>query len=87
VLYDVLLYLGYNGDIPIYRYHMSIVHGLDRCEVSMTIPLNPLEPRMGTIISNELDDTTEQIEHVAPTSLCESWLATTTAMLIVLFPI
>jgi hypothetical protein len=24
VLYDTLLHLGYNGDVPIYRAHMSI---------------------------------------------------------------
>jgi hypothetical protein len=27
VLYDVLLQLSYNGDVPIYRCHMSMAHG------------------------------------------------------------
>jgi hypothetical protein len=27
VLYDVLLQLSYNGDVPIYRGHMSMAHG------------------------------------------------------------
>jgi hypothetical protein len=75
VLYDALLRLGYNGDIPIYRYRMSTAHGLDRCEVSMTM----------TIIGVELDDTVEQMTHVALNSLCESRLAATAVMPIMLF--
>jgi hypothetical protein len=30
VLYNVLLHLGYNGDVPVYRCRMSMAHGLDR---------------------------------------------------------
>jgi hypothetical protein len=59
VLYDTLLHLVYNRDVPIYRCRMSMAHGLDRCEVNVVIPLNPAEPCMGTIIGNELDDTIE----------------------------
>jgi hypothetical protein len=59
VLYDTLLHLVYNRDVPIYRCRMSMAHGLDRCKVSVVIPLNPAEPCMGTIIGNELDDTIE----------------------------
>jgi hypothetical protein len=42
---------------------------------------------MATIIGVELDETIEQMAQVALTSLCESRLADTTAMPIVLFPI
>jgi hypothetical protein len=87
VLYDALLHLGYNRDISVYCYHMSMAHGLDKCEVSVTIPLNPMEPWMGTIIGSEQDDTVEQTAHIAITSFCESRLAATTEMPIMLFPI
>jgi hypothetical protein len=46
-------------DVPIYRARMSIAHSMEQCEVSVTIPLNPKEPLMVTIISAELDDTVE----------------------------
>jgi hypothetical protein len=36
-----------------------MAQGLDRCEVSVTIPLNPVEPWVGTVIGVELDDTVE----------------------------
>jgi hypothetical protein len=85
VLYDVQLHLGYNGDVPVYRYHMSMAHVLDSCKVSVAIPLNPTKPWMGTVISIKLDDTVEQAAHVALTSLCESCLAATTEMPITLF--
>jgi hypothetical protein len=49
------------------------------------IALNPAELWMGTVISVELDNTIEQTTQVALTSLCESDLATTAAMLIALF--
>jgi hypothetical protein len=64
-----------------------MAHGLDRCEVNVMIPLNPMESWMGTVISTELDDTIEQAAQVALTSLCERHLATTTEMPIALFPI
>jgi hypothetical protein len=64
---------------------MSITHGLDRCKVSMMIPLNPVEQWMGTVIGNEIDDTIEQMAHVALTSLCKSRLATIAAIPIALF--
>jgi hypothetical protein len=56
VLCDTLLHLGYNRDVPVYRGLMSRAHGLDRCKVSMMIPLNPVEPWMGTVIGVELDE-------------------------------
>jgi hypothetical protein len=57
------------------------------CEVNMVIPLNPTEPWMATVIGVELDETIEKMAQVALTSLCESRLADTTTMRIVLFPI
>jgi hypothetical protein len=71
VLYDALRQLGYNGDAPVYRGRMPMAHGQDKCEV----------------IRVDLDETVEQTAQVALTSLCESRLANTTAMPIVLFPI
>jgi hypothetical protein len=85
VLYDALLHLGYNRDVPVYRGRMSTVHGQDRCEVSVTIPLSLTEPWGVTIIGAELDETVEQASHVALTALCESRLNDTAAMLIALF--
>jgi hypothetical protein len=83
----VLLHLGYNGDVLVYRCHMSMAHGMDRCEVNVMIPLNSIELWMGTIISTKLDDTVEQVAQVALTSLCKSRLAATAALPISLFPI
>jgi hypothetical protein len=87
VLYDTLLHLGYNRDVPVYRARISMAHSMKQCEVNVTIPLNPTEPRMETIIGVELDDTVEQMAQVALTSLCGSHLADTTAMPITLFPV
>jgi hypothetical protein len=44
VLYDALIRLGYDGDAPVYHCRLSMANGLDRCEVSVTIPFNPVEP-------------------------------------------
>jgi hypothetical protein len=85
VLYDVLLHLGYNGDAPIYRARMSMAHSIEQCEVSVTIPLNPTEPWMASIIGGELDDTVEQTTQVALSSLCGSRLLDTATMPVVLF--
>jgi hypothetical protein len=87
VLYDALLHLGYNGDVPIYHGRMSMAHGQDRCEVSMTILLSLTEPWGATVISIELDKTVEQAANVALTALSESRLNDTAAMLTALFPI
>jgi hypothetical protein len=87
VLYDALRQPGYNGDAPVYRSHMSMAHGQDKCEVNVVIPLNPMEPWMAIVIGVELDETVEQTAQVALTSLCESRLADTAAMPITLFPI
>jgi hypothetical protein len=87
VLYDTLRQLGYNGDALVYRGHMSMAHGQDKCEVNVVIPLNPTEPWMATVIGVELDETVEQTTQVALTSLCETRLTDTTAVPITLFPI
>jgi hypothetical protein len=85
VLYNALLHLSYNKDVLVCIYPISMAHGMDRCEVRVMIPLNPMEPWMGTVIGTELDDTVEQAAQVALTSQCETRLATTTEMPIVLF--
>jgi hypothetical protein len=87
VLYDALRQLSYNRDAPIYRGHMSMAHGQDKCEVNVVIPLNPTEPWMATVIGVELHETVEQTAQVALTSLCEIRLADTAVMPITLFPI
>jgi hypothetical protein len=38
---------------------MSMAHGMEQCEVSVTIPFNLIEPWMASIIGVELDDTVE----------------------------
>jgi hypothetical protein len=64
-----------------------MAHDQDKCEVNVVIPLNPTEPWMAIVIRVELDGTVEQTAQVALTSLCESRLTDTAAMLIALFPI
>jgi hypothetical protein len=74
-------------DVPVCHVRMSMAHGQDKCEVNVVIPLNPMEPRMVTVIRVELDETVEQMAQVLLTSLCESRLTDTAAMPITLFPI
>jgi hypothetical protein len=62
-----------------------MVDGLDKCETSVMIPLNPVEPWMGTIISIEPDTTIEHTALIALTSLYESRLVSTVVMPIALF--
>jgi hypothetical protein len=64
-----------------------MVHGLDRCEVIVTIPFDPMEPWSGPIISNEPGTGIEMMSHIALTSLCEDCLATIVALPIVLLSI
>jgi hypothetical protein len=64
---------------------MSMAHSQDRCEVNVVIPLNPMEPRMATIIGVELDETVEQMTQITLTSLCENHVADTSVMPIALF--
>jgi hypothetical protein len=85
MLYDTLLHLGHNGDVRVYRGHMSKVHGQDRCEVSVTLPLSLTEPWGATVVGVELEETVEQAAHVALTALCETRLDSTATMPITLF--
>jgi hypothetical protein len=87
VLYDTLLHLGYNEDVLVYHACMSMAHSMEHCKLSMTIPLNSIEPWMATIISVELDNTVDQTAQVALTSLCGSRLANNAMMSIMLFPV
>jgi hypothetical protein len=38
---------------------MSVTYSMDQCEVSVTIPLNPTEPWIATIIGIEFGDTVD----------------------------
>jgi hypothetical protein len=87
VLYDALLRLCYDGDTSIYYCRLSRAHGLDMCEVSMTIPFDPAEPWSRSIIGSEPDTGIEMIAHITLTSLCEDRLIATAALTITLLPI
>jgi hypothetical protein len=87
VLYDTLLHLRYNGNVSVYHARMSMAHSMEQCEVSITMPLNPMESWMAAVIGVELDDPVEQTTQVALTSLCGSRLADTAAMPITLFSV
>jgi hypothetical protein len=56
-----------------------MAHGLDRCEVSVMIPFNPMEPWSGSIVGSELDTSIVMMAHIALTSLCEVHLYYSTA--------
>jgi hypothetical protein len=87
VLYDALVHLGYNGYTPVYHCRLSTAHGMDQCEVSVTIPFDPTEPWSESIIGSEPDTGVELMLHITLTSLCEDHLATTAALPIALLPI
>jgi hypothetical protein len=87
MLYDALICLGYDGDAPIYRCRLSTAHGRDQCDVSVTIPFDPMELWSGSVISSEPDTGVELMAHITLTSLCEDRLAAMAALLIVLLPI
>jgi hypothetical protein len=53
VLYDALIRLGYDGDTPVYHCRLFRVHDLDRCEISVMIPFDPMEPWSGSVIGSE----------------------------------
>jgi hypothetical protein len=86
VLYDALIHLGYDGDTPVYHCRLSIAHGMDQCEVSVTIPFDPTEPWLGSVINNEPDTGVELMAHIARTSLCRDHLTATAALPIALLP-
>jgi hypothetical protein len=87
VLYDALIRLGYYGDALVYRCWLSTAHGIDQCEVSVTIPFDPMELWSGSVIGSEPDTGVELMVHIALTSLCEDHLAATAAQSIALLPI
>jgi hypothetical protein len=87
VLYDALIRLDYDGDAPVYRCRLSTTHGMDRCKDSVTIPLDTMEPWLGSIIGSEPDTGVELMAHIALTSLCEDRLTAITALPIALLPI
>jgi hypothetical protein len=87
VLYDALVHLGYDGDAPVCHCRLSTAHGMDQCKVSVTIPFDPMELWLGSIISSEPDSSVELMAHIALTSLCEDHLAATAALPIALLPI
>jgi hypothetical protein len=64
-----------------------MAHGLDRCEVSMTIPFHPSEPWSGSVIGSEPDTGIEMMVHITLTSLGEDLLAAIAALPITLLPI
>jgi hypothetical protein len=87
VPYNALIHFGYNGDAPVYRCRLSIAHGLDRCEVSVTTPFDPTEPWSGSVIGSEPDIGIEMMAYIALTSLCKDRLAATAALPIALLMI
>jgi hypothetical protein len=87
VLYDALICLCYDGDAPVYHCRLSRVHDMDRCEVSVMIPIDPMHPWSASVIGNEPDTGVEMMAHIALTSLCEDYLTATAALPIVLLPI
>jgi hypothetical protein len=84
VLYDTLIHLGYNRDALVYRCRLSRVHDLDKCEVSVMIPFDPVQPWLGSIIGSEPNTGIEMMAHITLTSLCEDRLTATTAQPITL---
>jgi hypothetical protein len=65
VLYDTLIRLSYDGDALVYCCRLSMAHGMDRCEVSVTIPFNPTEPWSGSIINSEPNTGVEMMTHIS----------------------
>jgi hypothetical protein len=60
---------------------------LDRCEVSVTIPFDPMDPWSGSIIGSEPNTGVERMAHITLTSLCEDRLTATATLPISLLPI
>jgi hypothetical protein len=53
-------------------------------EVSVMIPLDPIEPWLGSVIGSKPETGIELMAHMALTSLCEDRLTATTVLPIVL---
>jgi hypothetical protein len=71
--------------IPIYYYRSFEAHGLNVCEVRVTIPFQPTVSWKEAIIGSEVDDAIKKMTHVALTSLHNRSLTTTADMPIALF--
>jgi hypothetical protein len=84
LLYNALIRLGYDRDAPVYRCRLSRVHDLDRCEVSVMIPFDPVRTWSGSVIDSEPDTGIEMMAHIALTSLCEDHRTATVALPIAL---
>jgi hypothetical protein len=84
VLYDALIRLGYDGDAPVYHCRLSMTHGMDQCEVSVTIPFDPIELWSGSVIGSEPDTGVELMAHIALTSLCKDHFTAIAALPIAL---
>jgi hypothetical protein len=87
VLYDALLCLGHKGDAPIYRCQPPMAHGMEVCEASVMIPINPSEPWSGSIIGSKPNATVEMMAHTTLTYLSESHLTVAAALPTALLPI
>jgi hypothetical protein len=59
VLYNTLIRLSYNGEVPIYRCCLSMVDSLDMCEINVIMPLDPMELWIRTVVGSEPDTTVE----------------------------
>jgi hypothetical protein len=84
VLYDALIRLGYDGDASVYHCLLSMAHGLNKCEVSLTIPFDPTEPWSRSVIGSEPDTGVVMMVHIALASLCEDPIVATAALPIML---
>jgi hypothetical protein len=84
VLHDALIHHGYDGDALVYCCRLSRVHDMDRCEVSVTITLDPAHPWSGSVISSEPDTNVEIMVHMSLTTLCKDRLIATATLPIVL---
>jgi hypothetical protein len=57
-----------------------MAHNMDQCEVSVTIPFDPTEPWLGSVIGSEPDTGVELMAHIALTSFCVDHLTAAAAL-------
>ena len=90
LLWDALLRFGYE-DAPIYRGRMYREHGLQRCEVHVDIPSNPVHSdwmEWSTwATGNDMEDTLERVAHLALTKFCERHFPDTAGTAIAMYPV
>jgi hypothetical protein len=60
---------------------------MDQCEVSVTLPFDPMEPWSGFVIGSKSDTSVDLMVHMALTSLCEDRFTATVTLPIALLPI